>query len=188
MKTVFFSTANKHKVLELSKILSKEGIKVRQIKVEMQEPDLSSIEEVAEIKAKQAFAAIRKPVIAEDTGVYFSAYRNFPGHLAKRVYLGLGFKGLLALVKAAKNRKAFFKSVICFTKDGKRFHSFSGKLGGVLLSRVVKLQKDRLPYEKIFRPKGFKQALAELSIEEKNRVSHRAIAARKFAAWAKKNL
>src|SRR3989344_7100847 len=186
MKKLILATTNKHKVVEISAILKEYGYDVRAAKLKIIEPDFNSLEEVAESKAKQAYEQIGKPVVAEDTGVYFSAYHNFPGQLAKRVYLGIGFDGLLTLIRNAKNKNAYFKTVISFTKDGKHFHTFSGVLHGRLLGKVVKLHKDRLPYEKIFVPDGYGKALAELEIDEKNKRSHRAVAARKFGKWLKK--
>ena len=146
------------------------------------------MEEVAKEKARQAFEKIKKPVIVEDTGVYFEAYNNFPGGLAKRIYKSIGFTGLLALIKAAKNKKAYFRTMICFTPDGKNFRTFEGKLEGTLLNHIVEEEKDRLPYEKIFVPNGQKKALAELTKEEKNKISHRAIAAHKLGQYFRENL
>ena len=186
MKKLVLATTNKHKVAEIGAILKEFGYSVRAAKLKIIEPDFDSLEEVAEAKAKQAYEQLGKPVVAEDTGVYFSAYHNFPGQLAKRVYLGIGFDGLLILIRNAKNKKAYFKTVISFTKDGRHFHTFSGVLHGRLLGKVVKLHKDRLPYEKILVPQGYDKALAELEIDEKNKRSHRAVAARKFGKWLKK--
>ena len=187
MKKLVLATTNKHKVAEIGAIMKEFGYSVRAAKLRIIEPDFDSLEEVAEAKAKQAYEQLGKPVVAEDTGVYFSAYRNFPGQLAKRVYLGIGFEGLLMLIRKAKNKGAYFKTVISFTKDGKHFHTFSGMMHGRLLGKVVKLHKDRLPYEKIFVPHGYDKALAELEMDEKNRISHRAVAARKFGKWLKKS-
>ena len=104
MKKLILATTNKHKVVEISAILKEYGYDVRAAKLKIIEPDFNSLEEVAESKAKQAYEQIGKPVVAEDTGVYFSAYHNFPGQLAKRVYLGIGFDGLLTLIRNAKNK------------------------------------------------------------------------------------
>lgn len=186
MKTLFLATANKHKVEEISAVLSVYGIKVFGKRVDFFEPDFPSLKQVAEEKARQAFEKIQKPLIVEDTGVYFEAYDNFPGGLAKRVFQSIGFEGLLALIRAGKTRKAFFRTVICHTHDGKKFHSFEGELSGTLLDKVVEPEKNRLPYEKIFIPLGHQKALAELSKEEKNKISHRAVAAKKLGEWVKK--
>ncbi len=187
MQKIILATGNKHKVLEISQILAEYGFSVEAKEVHFFEPDSPTLEEVAHEKARQAFAAIKKPAIVEDTGVFFEAYNNFPGGLAKRIYLGIGFTGLLALVKAAKNKNAFFKTAICFTRDGKKFEMFSGELHGTLLDHIVELDKDRLPYEKIFVPNGHKQALAELPLQEKNKISHRGQAAHKLGQWLSKN-
>lgn len=187
MKKIFFATGNKHKVAEISHILLDFGFSVEPINVDFFEPDFPTLEEVAIEKARQALAKTKKTVFVEDTGVYFEAYNNFPGGLAKRIYKNIGFDGLLALIRAAKNKNAFFKTVICFTKDGKKFEVFSGKLEGTLLDHVVSEEKDRLPYEKIFAPNDHDRALAELPIAEKNKISHRGIATRKLAKWLKKN-
>lgn len=187
MKTIFLATGNKHKVEEIGAILKEYAVEVQAHQVEFVEPDFSTLEEVAKEKAKQAFSTLKKPLIVEDTGVYFEAYNNFPGGLAKRIYKSIGFTGLLALIKAAKNKNAYFRTVICFTADGKAFEVFSGKLQGHLLEHIVEEEKDRLPYEKIIIPVGEKRALAELSKEEKNRISHRAIATRKLGKWLQEN-
>ena len=61
--------------------------------------------------------------------------------------------------------------------------TFSGKLSGKMTERVHDADKDVLPYEKIFMPKGHKVTLSAISREEKNTFSHRGIATRKFAEW-----
>ena len=53
-------------------------------KLHIIEPDYDSLEEVAQAKAEQAFEQLKKPVIVEDTGVFFEAYSNFSGQIAKR--------------------------------------------------------------------------------------------------------
>ncbi len=179
---LLIATTNKHKVREIAQILAPYGVYLKQKKLKLAEPDFESLEQIAEAKARQAFAKLERPVIAEDTGVYFEAYNNFPGTLAKRVFLGIGFGGLLLLIKHAKNRRAHFRTVICFF-DGRAMKTFSGKLEGRLLAKTVSLEKDRLPYEKIFVPRGSKKALVDLSVGEKNRISHRAKAAGKLARW-----
>lgn len=186
MKKLVLATSNMHKVIEIDAVLRGYGYSIKPAKLRIIEPDFDSLEEVAEAKARQAFEQLKKPVIAEDTGVYFSEYHSFPGQLAKRVYLGIGFRGLTTLIKIAKNKRGYFKTVISFTKDGKHFHTFSGILHGRFIDRVVKQQKNRLPYEKIFIPDGYNKALAEISVKEKNKKSHRAVAARKFGRWLKK--
>ncbi len=176
------ATTNKHKVEEISKILSEYGIALGQKNVAMIEPDSGTLEEIAKSKAEQAFAKLKKPVIAEDTGVYFDAYNYFPGVLAKRVYEGIGFDGLLALIKKVPDWRAHFEPAICYF-DGKRSRVFSGRLNGSLLIKTVSVGKDRLPYEKLFVPDGYKTALVDLPLEGKNKISHRAQAARKLGEW-----
>ncbi|HIH10324.1 MAG TPA: non-canonical purine NTP pyrophosphatase [Candidatus Diapherotrites archaeon] len=179
---LFIATTNKHKVEEISRILSAHKIALRHRELKIIEPDFDSLEEIAAEKARQAYETLRAPVIAEDTGVYFDAYRNFPGTLAKRVFLGLGFEGLLLLIRSAKTKRAHFSTVICY-HDGKESRCFSGELGGTLLQELVSVEKDRLPYEKLFVPDGHSAALVDLPIEEKNKISHRGKAAAKLAKW-----
>ncbi len=182
MRELLFATGNTHKAGEMSKILEGFGIRLIQKGLDIPEPDLGSIEKVAEHKARQAFAQLGKPVISEDTGVFFDAYHDFPGLLAKRIYLGIGFDGLLALIRAAKNRNARFRTAVCYF-DGKTAKTFSGELAGTLLTEAVSVGKNRLPYEKIFVPDGHEDALVDIPIEEKNRISHRAKATRALGEW-----
>lgn len=179
------ATSNKHKVKEISDILKNFDVSLIQEKVAMVEPDFDSLEEIASFKAKQAFEKLNMPVIAEDTGVYFKGYNNFPGVFAKRVFLGIGFGGLKALIDSTNEKGAYFKTVICY-KDVEREECFSGQLSGKLLGVAVSREKDRLPYEKIFVPDGFDKALVDFSVDEKNEISHRAIAANKLGEWLKK--
>src|SRR3989344_4899555 len=110
MEKIFFATGNKHKVTEIGAILAEHGFEVVPKRLEIVEPDFDSLEEVARSKALQAFEQLKKPVIVEDTGVFFEGYNNFPGQIAKRVYLGIGFDGLLALVRATPNKRAYFRT------------------------------------------------------------------------------
>ncbi|MBI4210318.1 MAG: non-canonical purine NTP pyrophosphatase [Candidatus Diapherotrites archaeon] len=179
---LLIATTNRHKVHEISHILAEYGVEVSQLDIEAQEPDLGSLEKIAEHKARQAYSNARRPLIAEDTGIYFDAYDDFPGVFAKRVFLGIGFRGLLALIRAADSKAARFRTAICYY-DGRAAKVFSGELKGRLLEHLVSEEKDRLPYEKLFVPDGHSKALVELPHGEKNRISHRAQAARKLGEW-----
>ncbi len=179
------ATGNKYKVQEMSSILSEYGVKLSQSEMKIIEPDYDTLEEIAEEKARQAFEKLKVPVIAEDTGVYFSGYNNFPGQLAKRVYLGLGFDGLLLLIKNSKNKRGYFATAVSYY-DGKEMKTFSGKLNGVWLNYLVSAEADRLPYEKMFVPDGYEDAIVTIPIEEKNKISHRAKATRLLGEWLSK--
>ncbi|MFH1586279.1 MAG: non-canonical purine NTP pyrophosphatase [Candidatus Diapherotrites archaeon] len=182
---LYFVTGNKHKVREIREMLSPMGIKIIQKNLDIIEPDFSSIEKVAESKARQALEKLKKPLIVEDTGIYFKAYRNFPGALAKRIWLEIGFDGLFRLLKG-KNRKAYFKSTICYIAPRKKPKLFSGEMRGRIIDWVKSPHADRLPYEKIFIPNGLRKVVVDLNLVEKNKISHRAKATRKLADYLEK--
>ncbi|MBU1120389.1 non-canonical purine NTP pyrophosphatase, partial [Candidatus Micrarchaeota archaeon] len=145
---------------------------------------LLSLEEIALSKAKQAYRKFGVPLIAEDTGIYFTALKNFPGSKSKRIFEEIGYKGLMEKLKG-KKRNALFKTVICFIWKKEEYKLFEGKLEGRITEKPEFLNKDVLPYERIFIPKGKKKLMAELSRKEKNKFSHRAIAAGRLGEFLK---
>jgi non-canonical purine NTP pyrophosphatase (RdgB/HAM1 family) len=173
---LIFVTGNKHKVKEIQLALGKK-IKLKQKRIEIKEKG-KTIEEIAKRKATEAYKKIKKPLIAEDTGIYFTALKDFPGTQPKRKFKELGFEGLLKKLKG-KKRNAFFKTAICFF-DGKKKKIFTGKLKGKITKKVFLKKKNVLPYEKIFVPQGKKRVLAFFSRKRKNEFSHRGKAAKKL--------
>ena len=181
--SLLFVTGNKHKFEEMQHALSEFDIVLRHEEMEFVEFSNQNLEQIALSKAKQAFQRFRQPLIVEDTGLYFEAYSNFPGTEPKRAFESLGFEGLLKLL-CGKSRKAYFKTVICFIEPS--FNKFfEAEWHGKMASKVVKPNAKGMPYNKIFIPEGMKKTTIELSMDEKNAVCQRAVAARKLGKWIK---
>ncbi len=177
-----FATSNKHKFEEVNAVLSEHGIALEMRGIELPEIDASSIEKIAEHKARQAYTAVRSAVIVEDTGVYFKAYKDFPGIHAKWAFETLGYKGFFKLLNGA-DKSAFMKTVICFFDRESKPVFFSGEMHGKIVMKVHKSSAKLMPYERIFVPEGYKKPVAYLSREEKNKISHRGKAAEKLAEF-----
>ena len=182
MKTLIFVTGNRHKFEHIAEVLAGYGIALKQHGIELEETDSSSQKKIALHKAKQAFALLRQPLIVEDTGIWFRAFKNFPGTKPKRAFEQLGFEGLFKKLQG-KKRSAFFLTTVCFIESEKNFHFFEGKLEGEITKKVIAPEADAMPYAKIFIPKGHEKTLSEMTLHEKNASSHRGIAARKLAEW-----
>lgn len=99
MKRLIFITSNKHKVEEIGAVLKDFGIEIEQLKMEYEEDKEAGMEEVAKKAAKQLAEKLKKPVIVEDTGLFFKAYNNFPGPMPKFVFSGIGYEGIFKLLE-----------------------------------------------------------------------------------------
>lgn len=179
-KKIFIVTTNRDKYEEISSVLGGYGIEAEQCEIELEEKE-ETLEEIVRSKAGQAFAATGKPVIVDDTGIFFNAFDNFPGHRARRVYKELGYEGILEKLEGRK-RSALFKSVIAY-KDANVTKLFEGTLKGTIATNVRSAARKKFPYDAIFIPDGFDVALSEIPWNERLKLSHRAQAARKFAEW-----
>ncbi|MBI4019677.1 MAG: non-canonical purine NTP pyrophosphatase [Candidatus Aenigmarchaeota archaeon] len=177
---IFIVTGNNDKYSEISSILSEYNIEYEQFSLDVNEEGVS-LEEIARLKAREAYKSIKKPLIVDDTGIFFTSCHNFPGHKAKRVFQELGFDGIMKALKG-KSREAAFRTVICYN-DGSEMKLFQGEMKGSILENPGPDARKDLPYERIFVPEGKEEPVSCMSAEEKNKISHRAMAARKFARW-----
>ncbi|AFH43319.1 RdgB/HAM1 family non-canonical purine NTP pyrophosphatase [Fervidicoccus fontis] len=166
--------------MEISKILKAYGIHVEHLEREKVEIQAESVEEIALFAGENLFLKEKKPILVDDTGLYIEALNGFPGPYAEYFLKTVGLDGLLELLKNSENRKACFKTAICFCYyDIKKI--FVGELCGEI--GMEKKGYFGFGYDPVFVPNGYSKTLAEMSIEEKNKISHRGIAARKFAEW-----
>ncbi len=180
MRRLYFITTNKGKFEEVRELL--EGcIELIQKSIELEEPR-GTIEEIALSKAKKAYEIIKAPLIVEDTGFFIPSLNGFPGEFSKWVVNKIGVEGIIKLMEGKKGeeRRAFFKTIVCFF-DGKG-KLFEGRVEGHISLKPRGNPKKSLPYDSIFIPKGFSSTFAE---DEglKNRISHRAIAIKKLKEW-----
>ncbi|RJS85211.1 XTP/dITP diphosphatase [Candidatus Bathyarchaeota archaeon] len=181
-KLIFFVTRNINKFNEARRVLADEGIATAMIKLETLEIQSNSLEDIAKFRALDAVKKSNLPVIVEDAGLFIEALKGFPGPYSSYVYRTIGRKGLLTLLKKTENRKAFFKSVVAYSEPGGDVQIFSGMVEG----EIAHSERGRsgFGFDPIFKPlEGDGRTFGEMTTEEKNRISHRSRALKKFADW-----
>jgi len=172
---LYFVSSNNHKYSEAKKILDSFGINLGFLKSNLEEIQSNSLENIAMAKARDAFSKFKKPLIIEDDGLFIDSIKGFPGPYSSYIFKTIGNKGILNLLK--NNRKATFLSIITFC-DKNSLESFDGKLNG----NISKTKKGKgWGFDPIFIPNNSKKTFAE--INNKNELSHRYKALKKFSKW-----
>ncbi len=178
MRKIIFITGNKGKLKEAQSIIS--GITAKDTDLpEIQEVDAKK---VIEAKLKEAYKHHKGEYIVEDTSLYFDCLNGLPGPLIKWFLEKLGEKKLFALSKKFNNQKAEAKTIIGYIDKKDRTKFFEGKIKGKIVSPKG---AGGFGWDKIFMPEGYKKTFAQMSQEEKNKISMRKIALQKFAKYIK---
>jgi len=185
MITLCFATNNNHKLLEIRALLGP-FFQLKSLQ------DIGCFEELAETqdtlegnsvqKAKHVYENYQISCFADDTGLEVEALNGAPGVFSAR------FAGpqrnsednmtlLLTKLKGENNRAAQFRTVITLLEpDGMQV--FEGVVRGEIIQE--KRGSQGFGYDPIFQPLGYSKTLAEMSLDEKNLISHRAIAVKKL--------
>ncbi len=142
----------------------------------------STFEENALIKAKHIYSRYGYSCFADDSGLEVEALNGEPGVYSAR-YSGehnnaeANITKLLDKLKGISNRKAKFITVICLLLEGKEYF-FRGEIHGSITTE--KQGSGGFGYDPIFLPDGYTTTFAEMTMDEKSKVSHRAIAIEKM--------
>ncbi|MFZ8922633.1 MAG: RdgB/HAM1 family non-canonical purine NTP pyrophosphatase [Nitrosopumilaceae archaeon] len=172
---LFFASSNNHKFKEAKNILEEFGIHLGFFRCNLEEIQSDSLKEIAKHKATQAFEKLKKPVIVEDDGLFIDSLDGFPGPYSSYVFKTIGNKGILNLLK--QKRRANFVSIISY-HDKNLQKYFDSKANGTISKKII---GKGWGYDPIFIPSNYKKTFAQL--ENKNKVSHRFKALKKFASW-----
>jgi len=126
-------------------------------------------------KARYIFSKYQKNCFADDTGLEIEGLDGRPGVYSAR-YAGEhcsfedNMNKVLHEMQDISNRKACFKTVIALILNNKEY-IFEGKVDGIILKE--RQGEEGFGYDPIFLPDGFSKSFAQMSLEEKNVISHR---------------
>lgn len=185
---ICFATNNKHKIEEIENLLAG---KIKLLSLadigcgEDLPEDQKTLEGNSLQKAEYVCQKYEIDCFADDTGLEVIALDGEPGVYSAR-YAGeerdsvKNMQLLLERLEQKENRKAQFRTVISLCFDGK-----VKQFEGIVKGSIIKDFKGNagFGYDPIFVPEGYEQTFAEMSLEEKNKISHRGIAVQKLAAF-----
>ena len=188
-KELVFATNNKHKTEEVGKLLLNEYkvLNLSDIGCTVDIPETGdTFEENAFLKSSYVVKNYQLDCFADDSGLEIEALNNEPGIYSAR-YSGqkddqVNLELVLQKMEGLSNRKARFKTVISLIQ-GEQNHFFEGVINGYILENPIGDQG--FGYDPVFVPEGYEQSFAQMSMEQKNQISHRAIAMRKLIAFLK---
>jgi XTP/dITP diphosphohydrolase len=189
---IIFATNNQHKLMEISHLLGDSftllNLKDVNIKDEIPE-DYPTLEENALFKAKYIHKVTGMNVFADDTGLEIEALNGGPGvHSARFAGAHKDFsantKKVLKLMKGKKNRSAKFRTIIALILDDSEY-LFEGAITGKIINQ--KRGTKGFGYDPIFIPDGKKSTFAEMTMNDKNMISHRALAFEKLKMFLSQN-
>ena len=187
MNKLLIATNNKHKVEEISRMLSGLPFDVMSLREIHNAPptveDQPTLEGNAVKKAREAFEATGILTLADDTGLECYFLELQPGVYSAR-YAGENAtyadnnRKLLRMLKGVppRHRNARFRTVVALVGEGVE-KLFEGRVEGSILEEPR--GANGFGYDPLFVPRGYKKTYAEMTMEEKNRLSHRALALQK---------
>ncbi len=192
-KPVFYmATGNSHKIDEINAILGNK-IQTKSIKELGHNVDLYETGTTLEANALQKMRQISIPydvdVIADDTGLEVEALDGAPGVYSAR-YAGNqatyqeNVDKLLEKMRNKENRKARFRTIVAVS-DGNKEKTFEGIINGKIIDEPR--GDGGFGYDSIFVPDGYDKTFAEMTPEEKNKISHRAMALQKLKDYFEDN-
>lgn len=211
MNTIVFATNNRHKLEEIRSILGEdfEVLSLSDIGCHEDIPETSdTLEGNAMQKAQYVFDKYGYDCFADDTGLEVEALGGEPGIYSAR-YAALdgddsishdseaNMAKLLRKLEGIENRKARFRTVIALITNTQHpskatgrpesgnpnTHLFEGIVNGTIIHE--RRGGEGFGYDPIFQPEGYDQTFAELGVEVKNHISHRARAVKKLADYLK---
>ena len=175
---IVFATHNRHKSEEACQILGPRWT-LRNLH------DLGQTEEIPETadtlqgnalqKAQFVYDKYHLSCFADDTGLEVEALNGAPGVYSAR-YAGEhcsfadNVNKLLHEMQGKTNRRACFKTVVALILDGEA-HFFEGRVDGTIIESPR--GAEGFGYDPVFVPDGFNETFAEMSAEQKNKISHR---------------
>ena len=189
MKDIMIATSNKGKVREYKSLLEPLGYIVHDLSeldpIEIDENG-STFQENALIKAKSIQGKCNMTVIADDSGLEIDALNKEPGIHSARYLEGHDYsyknKVLLERMKDKTDRSARFVCAIALC-DETGDHLFTGVMEGKINDQAA--GDNGFGYDPIFLVEQFGKTSAQLTMEQKNSVSHRGIATRELLAYLK---
>lgn len=183
-----FATQNENKAKEIQAMLPS-TIKVKTLK------DIGCFEDIPETattlegnasqKAQYVVKNYGMACFADDTGLEIEALNGEPGVLSAR-YAGEDKSAdknmdlVLEKMKGVNNRKARFRTVISLIIDGEE-HFFEGIVNGTIMRE--KSGTEGFGYDPIFQPDSYDKTFSEMTMEEKNAISHRGRAVKKLVDY-----
>ena len=187
---VYFITRNDNKFLEVSKLFKQEKIdyRLKQNNLKTSEIQATSLEEVALFKLNSVRDKVNTSFFVEDAGFFVDIPLNgFPGVYSSYVLKTIGNEGILKLIDNFDQTKAHFSSIIAlFFKPLNKIITFKGEVKGKIANQIK--GTSGFGFDPIFIPNSIpNKTFAELSIEEKNQISHRAQAFKKLIDFIQKS-
>ncbi|WP_316823600.1 RdgB/HAM1 family non-canonical purine NTP pyrophosphatase [Pedobacter gandavensis] len=189
MTELVFATNNKHKTEEVGKLLQGQYkvLYLTDIGCTVDIPETGiTFAENATLKSSYVVENYHLDCFADDSGLEIEALNQEPGIYSAR-YSGIkddatNLKLVLQKMEGQRNRKARFRTVVSLFKNNKNY-LFEGIINGQIAEKPIGTQG--FGYDPIFIPDGYQESFAEMSMEQKNEISHRAIAMRKLIAFLK---
>jgi XTP/dITP diphosphohydrolase len=187
MQSIIFATNNKNKVEEIRSVL-KDGFQIISLKeagidIDIPEP-YETLEENAREKSNTIYVLTGKDCFSEDTGLEVHSLNNEPGVRSARYADDHDFKKniekLLQNLGGIENRQAQFRTVISLMLHGNEYQ-FEGICTGTITH--AESGTDGFGYDAVFIPDGSTKTFAEMTMEEKNKFSHRKKATEKFVQF-----
>ncbi len=186
-----FATHNQNKLEEVKKLMPSHIHLVSLLEIGCTEdiPEIGkTLEENAQIKANYVTENYQLPCFADDTGLLVNALNGAPGVYSAR-YAGAGkhaqdnMNKLLKELASSTDRSAYFKTIIALNLHNET-HLFEGIAEGEITFETAGV--DGFGYDPIFKPIGYKETFAQLSLKTKNSISHRGKAIQKLMDHLKK--
>lgn len=188
---LIFATNNDDKIIEVQALLNKK-FEIQSLK------DINCFDEIVEnkntiegnaiLKAEYVHEKFKVDCFADDTGLEVESLDGLPGVMSKR-FSGLDYSAekniskLLIMMKSASNRKARFKTVIALILNAE-LSVFTGICEGEIV--FTKKGSKGFGYDPIFKPIGHEFTFAEMDMEMKNTIGHRAKAMNKLIEFLSK--
>ncbi|MGQ9582539.1 MAG: XTP/dITP diphosphatase [Thermoplasmatota archaeon] len=166
-------TSNEGKFRELKSGLEGAGHIAEWSRISYPEIQASSLDEVVEESLRWIVRRLVpiEPIVLEDSGLFIEALSGFPGVYSAYVFKTLGWAGVLKLMEGVEKRAAAFESRIGFWAPGRGPHIFKGSCRGYIA--LEPRGSSGFGYDPIFAPEGEERTFAEMSVGEKNALSHR---------------